>query len=89
MKTLLEIKDEVVKVYSYSDWDEFKKLTRNISTDKTYVILDIVAKRYAEEALKEAAEIIENKEYNAWDKTSIKEAEGTKQSILNLIKELK
>ena len=81
MKTLSEIKDEVAVNNEYADWAQID-MTENSDIECDAIkatMLDEVAKRYAEEAIKECAKIAilkqEDKSYG--------------ESILSLIKELK
>lgn len=82
MKTLQEIKDEVAYYHDYKNWAEVDgDFGRN-----DYFMIDEVAKRYAEEALKEAAERAPwagDCEVSKVCKSKIE------SSILNIIKELK
>ena len=95
MKTLAEIKDEVAYYHDYKNWAEVDgDFGRN-----DYFMIDEVAKRYAEEALREAAKkatmIINRKgkilstKYIAWIANDGDHSEIDKSSILNIIKELK
>ncbi len=71
MKTLQEIQNEVIKENDCEEWDYIHRL------QSTYV--DEVAKRYAQEALKEAAEKARTKTNN--ERTSIV---VDKESITNI-----
>jgi len=78
MKTAEEIRNEVAKGIGYKDWNELYQ--------KSFVypeIVDKVAKRYAEEALKEAALKFD------LGSSSDGRSRNSMESILNLIKELK
>ncbi len=88
MKTLSEIKDEVAVNNEYADWCQID-MTENSDLECEAIkatMLDEVAKRYAEEALKEAAERAPwagDCEVSKVCKSKIE------SSILNIIKELK
>lgn len=80
MKTIQEIKDEVAAEGGYKTWDllhyAFAGYGKQIER-----FSDKVAKRYAEEALREAAEIRHEFSYGI--------VAIDKKSVLNLLKELK
>ena len=96
MKTYQEIKDEVAKELYDSTFIQ----SLNFLPEKHAIeMMDKVAKRYAEEALKEAAEkvtltishkgkILATKQLG-WIAEDGDHSEVNKQSILNIIKELK
>lgn len=104
MKTLPEIKNEVAQHYSKRSWDEMNAydFEYGVGASKIYTseeLMDIVAKQYAAQALKEAAErvtmIVERddevitKKQLGWIAEDGDCIEINKESILNLIKELK
>lgn len=82
MKTLLNVKDEVAQEFGYGDWDE-----SYLWDDVTNSMIDEVAKRYAAEAIQEAADRARTKKTG--NSGSYYDASVDKQSILNLINELK
>ena len=103
MKALQETKDVLAKSYGYHDWKDFIDLLRKSApADKLFIMdgmVDKVAKHYAEEVLKVAAEkatmtiekegvFIAEKQIG-WIANDGDHIEINKQSILNLIKELK
>lgn len=98
MKALSEIKDEVAEAAGYKNWD-FLMYTFAGFGAHVQPYTDEVANRYAEEALKEAAEkatmIISYKgkilstKHIGWIANDGDHSEIDKSSILNIIKELK
>ena len=99
MKTLLEIKNEVAQKHEYADWfaieNEEGSQAENDSVKAS--MIDEIAKLYAEEALKEAAERASIRYSSCGDPMTCG-CQGTceypnsfidKKSILSLINELK
>ncbi len=87
MKTLSQIKDEVAKESGYKTWDLLHYAFAGFGA-QIELFSDKVAKRYAEEAIKVCAEraiasVDDNN--NFFNQNAIVD----KQSILNIIKELK
>lgn len=90
MKTLSEIKDEVAVKNEYADWAQID-MTDNSDCECDAIkamMLDEVAKRYAKEAIKEAAEKAQLK-YDGRDTDYCCGYSVDTSSILKLIKELK
>lgn len=83
MKTLDQIKDDLAHEYGFKTWRDMYLYTL-ISADK---LIDEVAKRYAAEAIQEAADRARTKKTG--NSGSYYDASVDKQSILNLINELK
>lgn len=83
MKTLSEIKDEIAKSHGYKSFYEMQFPYDMVCEED----INLIAKHYAEEALKEAAKRAKiNKTGNSG---SYLDASVNRQSILNLIEELK
>lgn len=80
MKTLNEVKDEVARSYGFT-WEEI--LNIDLIVDQ---MVTKVAKRYAEEAIKECAE--RAKAYNQVPR-AYSDAAVDKESIMDVIQELK
>lgn len=81
MKTIKEVKDEVAKGKYDSSFNQAKTFMHKIDFD---YFMDAVAKRYAEEVLREAALVCkEHRDSGCFD------GEGAEANILNIIKDLK
>ena len=83
MKELQEIKNEVAKEKHYGDWGCLMAADVFGAGCVNDDLIDEVAKRYAEEALREAAKRAEAEDNSDCPPTV------EKDSILNIIKELK
>jgi hypothetical protein len=78
MKTIQELQDEYAKDLGFTDWKLLINNANIVSRD-----VRIIAKRYAEESIRECAKIVKLGLLSEQRKSE------AKQSILNTIKELK
>lgn len=85
MKTIKEIKDEIAKVKYDSSFNQAMTFMHKIDFD---YFMDAVAKRYAEEAIKECA-IRSTATADYYRGRFTGDAIVNQDSILNIIKELK